>query len=855
VIGVRVNSNANRKVEAVMAVQIQNQLLDAMKKIDRPGTFCTSGRLPAVLPGLEVASVGSVALPLEKRQATALKKCARQAPYGKGTETLVNTNVRRVWEIDADQVTLTNPEWAGVLAQAIRAAQSDLGLENQTLDAHLYKLLLYEAGSFFLAHRDGEKLDRMVATLIVALPAVHEGGQLVVRHEGSESTVDFGRQSRFHTQFAAFYADCEHEVRPVTSGFRLSLVYNLTLARSKRTIAAPRSSEHIAAVARILHRWNEEVEQAAARDQEHSPSKLAILLDHEYSAAGLAFDALKGIDRAKVRVLFAAARQTGIDASLSLVTHWESGSAEPSGHYGYGRGRGYDFDYDEGAHEMGEVFEENVTAQRFRDADGKPLAFGRIRLDKAEIVSETPVNEGEPDKEDFEGYTGNAGMTLERWYHRAAVMLWPEKSRFDVLCKAGVEAAVGGLERMVKQWNRAPETEQPAIKQECLEFADRIIAHWPERAFASSFSGGYDHREYDFFDEDDSDTVHDDGGDNGDDDHLPEHHDHKEGSRTRQVSLLSLLATLGDASLVSKWIRNVLAKDASLDPGKEMLDVCRQHGWFTFEDDLLNLFESTSNETIERHVRLLADWSQCKDKSALRGRLCALLAQRIVSAMERWLAEPAKHDWRAKKVSRAELLPPLAESLIALGETELFEQLTTTILDPPKRFDFTTVQIPALLQMERWLRRNVKRPCAPLHRWLAAVVEELESRASHPPQEPTDWRRESDTGCSCADCKELSRFLRDPSMKTLRLPLAKDRRQHLHAIIDGKNLDTTHVTERSGRPFTLVCAKTQASFERTLRAHHLDLEHLTKIRNLYRWLDGLKSDQTRKKSLKPRKST
>lgn len=33
--------------------------------------------------------------------------------------------------------------------------------------------------------------------------------------------------------YAAFYADCEHEVRPVRSGYRLCLTYNMTLARSR----------------------------------------------------------------------------------------------------------------------------------------------------------------------------------------------------------------------------------------------------------------------------------------------------------------------------------------------------------------------------------------------------------------------------------------------------------------------------------------------------------------------------------------------------------------------------------------------------------------------------------------------
>jgi len=682
--------------------------------------------------------------------------------------------------------------------QAVRAAQSALGLEKQKLNAHLYKLLLYEPGSFFLSHRDGEKLDRMVATLVIALPSAHQGGELVVRHEGREEIVDFGPKSQFDTQFAAFYADCEHEIRPVTSGFRLALVYNLTLETSKRNITAPTSGEHIAAVARLLSRWSSQRRAAPDLNEDSAPSKLAVLLDHQYTQTGLTRDALKGIDRAKADVLFAAAREAGCDASLALVTYWESGSAEPSGGYGYGRSDRYGDDFEDetgGEHEMGEVYDSSLTAEHFSDGDGNAVAFGQIPLDEDEIVSKQPLTDGTPDQEDFEGYTGNAGMTLERWYHRAAVVLWPARSRFDVLCEAGVEAAVAGLAQMVRRWKQAKKSEQEKLKQPCLEFANRIIANWPERRFA--------HRYF-----------------------------HPRDDERGKASLLSLLETLGDPALISAYIRGVLVKDVSEDPGKELGDVCRQHGWLTFQDELRSLFENTSNETIERHARLLADFALRKDKNADRTTLCAELAREMMSAVERWNPRRTERNWESRTVDLIELLPPLVQSFVVLEEPELLQRLVTYVLDRPKEFDLTTVQAPVLLKLESWLTRNVKHPCSPLHRWLTACRETLETRVALPPQEPTDWRRESATGCKCAGCQELSRFLDDPNRETLRLPLAKDRRQHLHQVIDSRQLDTTHVTERRGRPYTLVCTKTKASYERALKAHHVDLEHLAKIRGL-----------------------
>ena len=375
-----------------MEESLKQQLLKVLERIDRPGTFATSGRLPPTLPGLEVSGVGPIALPLTERQATELKRKARQAPYGKGTQTLVDTGVRRVWEIDADQVTLANPEWDGVKNQALDVTQSALGLEKQKVEAHLYKLLLYETGSFFLAHRDGEKLDRMVATLVIALPSIHEGGTLIVRHEDQAEIIDFSPQSRFQTQFAAFYADCEHEIRPVTSGFRLALVYNVTLEKSTPSITAPTNRERIAEAARLLGRWSKQSQTAPDSKDDSIPSKLAVLLDHQYTQSGLTRNALKGTDRPRADVMFAAASQAACDAFLALATYWETGSAEPSyNDYEYGRRRphrGYHDDLDDDAgseHVMGEVIDRHLTAQHFSDAEGNPLAFGEIPLDDDEI--------------------------------------------------------------------------------------------------------------------------------------------------------------------------------------------------------------------------------------------------------------------------------------------------------------------------------------------------------------------------------------------------------------------------------------------------------------------------------------
>lgn len=61
---------------------------------------------------------------------------------------------------------------------------------------------------------------------MVCLPSAHKGGELAVRHDGREVLFDWSNDAK-SVQWAAFYSDCEHEVLPVSDGYRVTLTYNL----------------------------------------------------------------------------------------------------------------------------------------------------------------------------------------------------------------------------------------------------------------------------------------------------------------------------------------------------------------------------------------------------------------------------------------------------------------------------------------------------------------------------------------------------------------------------------------------------------------------------------------------------
>jgi hypothetical protein len=90
---------------------ITTELAKMLDAVQRPGDFYATGATEIFAPSLEVEGVGPIALPLLPVQAEQLIAVAEQAPYGRGEETLVDTAVRRTWQIDAARVRPTS--WPG----------------------------------------------------------------------------------------------------------------------------------------------------------------------------------------------------------------------------------------------------------------------------------------------------------------------------------------------------------------------------------------------------------------------------------------------------------------------------------------------------------------------------------------------------------------------------------------------------------------------------------------------------------------------------------------------------------------------------------------------------------------------
>jgi hypothetical protein len=163
-------------------------LAKILQAVRRPGDFHATGRSEIFAPQIEVAGVGPISLPLLPTQAEQLAAVAEQAPYGRGTDTLIDTEVRRTWQIGPDQVRIGGRHWQQSLSAIVARCTAGLGV-SEPVSAELYKMLVYDTGSFFLSHRDTEKAPGMFATLVIVLPSIYTGGELLIRHRGARSAL------------------------------------------------------------------------------------------------------------------------------------------------------------------------------------------------------------------------------------------------------------------------------------------------------------------------------------------------------------------------------------------------------------------------------------------------------------------------------------------------------------------------------------------------------------------------------------------------------------------------------------------------------------------------------------------
>ena len=128
--------------------------LDTVKYVGRFTSYETSH--VNADPGIFINDVGNISLPLVSEKAELILRHADQAPFGRGSNTVIDKSFRNTKQLDADSFQLRNPAWPNFLLGILTRLGVRLGYQDSPVGirADLHKLLLYEKGAMFKPHRE-----------------------------------------------------------------------------------------------------------------------------------------------------------------------------------------------------------------------------------------------------------------------------------------------------------------------------------------------------------------------------------------------------------------------------------------------------------------------------------------------------------------------------------------------------------------------------------------------------------------------------------------------------------------------------------------------------------------------------
>jgi len=591
----------------------------------------------------------------------------------------------------------------------------------------------------------------MVGSLQVVLPSRHRGGELIVEHHDETKTFRHTKASSTSPTLVAFYADCVHEVKPVQNGYRIVLSHHLVVER-RPDVTVSVAPRQVTALAKALrkHFATKRPTSRFSRRPPERPQRFAYLLDHAYSSRGLSWETLKQGDRESAEALRLAAERIDAHASLMLANVHEIYSCEPTDPpWGRGRRRiGYRYDpIDPATLELGEFCDESIELVDGVDADGNPSPPLPPAINDRDIAMARPSRDLAPYRAEHEGWMGNYGDTIDRWYHRAAVVIWPRALDFALRAEGDPGWAIRQIldsnvldERLdaitpTKEWRRLA-TSNPSFLPDLLDLAARLS------------------------------------------------------SRDRVLELLSPFGV----SLLTPKALPLLARAIA------------RHGT-RFATTLFDRWQKHYEDTRPWHHHLgalCAELLQHGASSELATTLVADQVERFTARYERPHFHYPGYD-RKERAAIAAHIRDLVEAATATDALTARQALITFILERPRTFPADLIA--ELLVAWRSDQRPAELRAHGLEPLYRSARQRLDAACRAPARAAGDWSIDHPLTCPCDLCAELATFLASPTDVTHRWPLNKERRKHIHPELDAARLPVTHHTERRGSPYTLVLTK------------------------------------------------
>jgi hypothetical protein len=262
------NPVKNEKIEAnkeniLTSDVLVNKLKSALANPPFIGEHFSAGKaneLPSV-PGLTIKD-SHFTTPLSLAQVEDLVKLSNLVSPGH-------------YKVDGSFVKFNNPEWSKNFSILIDSIATKMGFQSNKCTIKLNSLDLFTTGSKLRVSKR-EKNKENITTLLLSLPSIFSGGNLVVHNHIGDEPLEFAKNT-YDLTFAAFHSNLSYEFQEITTGQRVVLSYELL--HEGGDFDLKKNISHVSELTQILKGLNLSNECTI----ENNYNNLTILLDEEYS--------------------------------------------------------------------------------------------------------------------------------------------------------------------------------------------------------------------------------------------------------------------------------------------------------------------------------------------------------------------------------------------------------------------------------------------------------------------------------------------------------------------------------------------------------------------------------------------
>ena len=275
------------------------------------GHFAASDDIPSANnPGLCLKGVGSIGLPLSERDAKAIITVGHENSLSKGIKEPFDSGLQKRWELCPTLIEFRNSRWKETLQDVIEKTAEQLGVENggPNIYNELRCLQLIGPGGCFDAMHEKEEVKGAFVTLIITLPSAHEGGEIHAHLDEQQLSFSAPHSREFSYSYTACYTDIDHSIGTVTSGYRLSLIYNLVHRGDTMEFSRPMSvlNDHKGTMNRALAAREKKMQKSRKY-----PTEILYTLESVYTMPNLELTLMKEADQARCRYLYDACQNHG----------------------------------------------------------------------------------------------------------------------------------------------------------------------------------------------------------------------------------------------------------------------------------------------------------------------------------------------------------------------------------------------------------------------------------------------------------------------------------------------------------------------------------------------------------------